>query len=242
MTSEFTEHEQHQGPGQPGGLCGRERAEGARGHGRRPPAGRPWRRPPTPADQGDSWQLAAARCPSAPPSPASRAPTTPVCRPVHVRPCVRPLRQTRAPRVQAGLPLPRPRVAPCPTPWPWPLRAARRAGLRTLRAARVPEPPNPNPAAPRRGLRERLRGVSLAPASREGASSAPPETSPLPRVGRPPLSPQAGPPRAASSRASATPELPPHSAEASPLAPETGQIVKQVQLKQQSAATFPLRH
>lgn len=151
MTSEFTEHEQHQGPGQPGGLCGRERAEGARGHGRRPPAGRPWRRPPTPADQGDSWQLAAARCPSAPPSPASRAPTTPVCRPVHVRPCVRPLRQTRAPRVQAGLPLPRPRVAPCPTPWPWPLRAARRAGLRTLRAARVPEPPNPNPAGPEAG-------------------------------------------------------------------------------------------
>lgn len=197
MTSEFTEHEQHQGPGQPGGLCGRERAEGARGHGRRPPAGRPWRRPPTPADQGDSWQLAAARCPSAPPSPASRAPTTPVCRPVHVRPCVRPLRQTRAPRVQAGLPLPRPRVAPCPTPWPCPLR--RSPPGRPQDPARCPCPGTSGVTGPcgpeARASRAPPRGVSLA--RRLPGRARPPlhrETSPLPRVGRPPLSPRGRPP------------------------------------------------
>lgn len=222
---------------------------------------RPRPRPLTPAGHGESCRGAAAWCAPAPPSPTSRPPPTPLlARPrPSIRLSAHADSRPRTCRlVFALLRPPSPPVSRPPRhPFLGPCDAGRWAGLRALRAACVPGTSDITAASPdpeARASRAPPRSDSRL-ASQEGPSSTPSgkrvsprapcargtlTSAPCPGWGRPccpsgAADPphEAGPRHAASSRASGRPlsACPTH-AEASPLAPETGQIVKHVQLKQ----------
>ena len=99
---------------------------------------RPRPRPPTPAGPGERCRGAAAWCASAPPKPHFPPPHRPLYRPVHVRPPVCPLTQTRD-RARAGWSSPCSGLhRPVSRPPRHPLLGRCDAGLRALRAACEP--------------------------------------------------------------------------------------------------------